>query len=138
MGRKHFLFASYLFTLSGSFILTGATALWQFWLASILLLLANSTSGAMTQALTAEVVPAPSVSKGLSYLNTLNAVASILCFAVGGILYDLLGMPVVFLGAAVLALVAGIGTELFMSNHQSAPSLKIGKMLKGLIFLITR
>jgi MFS transporter, DHA1 family, multidrug resistance protein len=132
LGRKQFLFASYLFAMSSSLVLTGAAQLWQFWLASILNLLAISTSGAMTQALTAEVVPVPSVSKGLSYLNTINAVASILCFAVGGALYDLLGLPVVFLGAAILALIAGMGIQILIQPKISAlTGVQIPRKLKA-------
>lgn len=111
LGRRHLLFASYLFAMSGSLILVSASTLWQFWLAAILHLLAFSVSGAMAQALAAETAPAHAVSKGLSYFNTLMAVASILTFAAGGVLYDLLGMPVVFLIGAVLALAAGMGVE---------------------------
>lgn len=131
LGRKHFLFASYLFAMSGSFILIGAVQLWQFWLASILHMLAYSASGAMTQALTAEVVPSQAVSKGLSYLSTLGSVASILCFAAGGVLYDLLGMPVIFLGAAVMALAAGVGIEVLIHREPSALATRIGARLRG-------
>ncbi len=126
IGSKHLLFASYMLAMSGSLILAGASSMWQFGLAAILHLLAFSTSGAMAQAITAEVVPSRSVSKGLSYLNTLIAVSNILCFAAGGVLYDLLGMPLVFLGAAVLALVSGAGIETLTGVKRAAATAGVG------------
>jgi MFS family permease len=118
LGRKHFMFVSYLFAVSGSLILFNAVALWQFWLASVLLLLAFTVSGAMTQAITGEVVPAQSLSKGLSWLNAISAAANILCFAVGGILFDLLGLPAVFLMAALLALAAAGAIETLVQRER--------------------
>jgi MFS transporter, DHA1 family, multidrug resistance protein len=124
LGRKHFLFVSYLFAMSGSLILIGAAEFWQFSLASVLLMVAFSTSGAMAQAITSEVVPAESVSQGLSWLNTLGAAANILCFAAGGLLYDLLGMPVVFLISALAALAAGAGIEVLVHTRRAVPALE--------------
>lgn len=124
LGRKHFLFASYLFAMSGSIILINATNLWQFSLASILHLLAYSNSGAMAQAISSDIVPAQAVSRALSWMNTLGAVASIFCFAIGGLLYDLLGMPLVFLTAALLALAAGAGIEILFQPRRMVPMLE--------------
>lgn len=111
LGRKHFLFTGYLFAVGGAFILAGAYALWQFSLASILNLLAYSISGAMAQALTGDVVPPQAVSRGLAYLNILGAAANILCFAIGGLVFDLLDSSTVFIIAAALALTAAAATE---------------------------
>jgi MFS family permease len=119
LGSKHFLFASYLFGLSGALILTGASALWQFWAASVLNMLAFSVSGAMSQALTSEVVPASSLGQGLSWLNTLSAAASIACFAVGGVLFERLGLPAVFLLTALVALLASTAVEWLLPSRRS-------------------
>ena len=136
LGRRHFLFASFIFAMSGSFILVGASTLWQFGLAAILHLLAFSISGAMAQALVTEVVPAQAVSKSLSYLNMLSAAANIVCFAIGGVLYDLLGLPVVFASAAALALLVGTGVETLV--HSGSPDPVMGVRLKWWKLLITR
>lgn len=138
LGRRHFLFASYLFAMTGSLILVNASALWQFWLAAILHLLAFSMSGAMAQALATEVVPSQAVSRGLSYLNTLGAAANILCFAVGGVLYDLLGMPAVFTIASALALVVAAGVEMVVHPDRTTQERKVGGRLRRWILLITR
>ena len=137
LGRKHFLFASYLLGMCGSFILVGATALWQFWLASVLHMLAFSISGAMAQALSTEIVPAQAVSKALTYMNTLAAAASILCFAVGGVMYDLLGMPAVFMMSAIMALVVGVGIETLVRKDRGGRPQRFTARLRLLRLLFT-
>lgn len=121
LGSRHFLFISYLFTVSGALILLSASALWQFWLAASLFMLAFSVSGAMGQAMTSQIVPAPALSASLSWLNTLSAAASIVIFAAGGLLFDLLGMPPVFLMAALMALAAGGALELLFHTKRREP-----------------
>lgn len=123
LGRKHFMSISYMLAVSGALILFNAAALWQFWLASALLMLAYSVSGAMAQAMTGDLVPAESMTSGLSYLNAFMAGANILTFAVGGVLIDLLGLPAVFLIAALLGLSAGAGIETLIRPARQAPEL---------------
>ena len=120
LGSKHFLFVSYLLMVSSTLILVNAADTWQFWLASILNMLAFSVSGAMSQALTSEVVSAPALSRGLSWLSTFGAGANIICFAAGGVLFDLLGLPTVFLMTALVALTAGVSVEAFIHTRTSA------------------
>jgi MFS family permease len=114
LGRKRFLVISLLFTLSGALILTRATAVWQYGLASIFNMIAFSVSAAMAQALTGEIVPVSTLDQSLARLNAFAAGASILSFAAGGWLFDLLGLPVVFLIAALAALASGTGVEVFI------------------------
>jgi MFS family permease len=122
LGRRHFLAVSYLFMVSSALILVNATALWQFWLASILNLLAYSVNGAMAQAVTSEVVPAQALSKGLSLMNTAGAASNILCFAAAGVLFDLLGLSTVFLFAALMALAAAAAIETMIRSNNPAAS----------------
>lgn len=132
LGSKHFLFISYLLMLGSALLLVGAANVWQYWLASILSTLAYSVSGAMAQSLTGEVVPASALSKGLAWLGTFGAAANILCFAVGGLLFDLLGLPTVFLIAAGVALAAGVGVEgLLQARLPRAAALKQGVVAKA-------
>jgi MFS family permease len=120
LGSRHFLFISYVLMLSGALILLNASALWQFWLAASLHLLAYSISAAMSQAMTSEIVPAPALSKSLSWMNTLSAAASIVTFAIGGVLFDVLAMPIVFLLAAGLALGAAAAIEINLQAKRPA------------------
>lgn len=132
LGSKHFLFISYLLMLGSALLLVGAANEWQYWLASILSTLAFSVSGAMAQSLTGEVVPASALSKGLAWLGTFGAAANILCFAVGGLLFDLLGLPTVFLIAAGVALAAGVGVEgLLQARLPRTVALKPGAVAKA-------
>jgi MFS family permease len=118
LGRKHFLAVSYLFMVSSALILVNAADLWQFWLASILNLMSYSVNGAMTQAVTSEVVPAPALSKGISLMNTASAASNIVCFAASGVLFDLLGISPVFLMAAMLALAAAAAIEMVVRANR--------------------
>jgi MFS family permease len=122
LGRRQFMVISYLLAMTGALILSNAVHLWQFWMASILLLLAFSISGAMNQAVTGEVVPQRSLGKALAWMGTAGAAASIVCFALGGIMFDLLGLPTVYLIAALMALLSGAALETTGRKAQSAPA----------------
>ncbi len=127
LGSKHFLFVSYLFMVSGALILMNASATWQYWLASILNMLAFSVSGAISQSLTSEVLPPEGLSAGLSWVNTTSAAANILCFAVGGVMFELLGLSVVFLIAALVALAAGTAIEGTIHTSTAADCREMGE-----------
>lgn len=111
LGRKHFLAMSYLLMVSSAIILVTATELWQFWLASILNLIAFTVSGGMAQAVTSEVLHQRALVKGLSWMNIAGSASNILCFAVAGMLFDVLGLDSVYLITAVIALAASAAVE---------------------------
>ena len=130
LGRKHFLGISFLFVLTAALILMSAKELWQYWLAAILNMSGYSVSGAMAQALTSEVVPARSLDRGLSWLGISGSIASIVCFAAGGLLIDSLGLFRVFLFVMLAATVASTAIELFL-HPDSAKQYKKGSRIVG-------
>jgi MFS family permease len=122
LGRKHFLAVSYLLIVSSALILVTASQLWQFWLASILNLLAFTVNGAMSQAVTSEVVPSHALSKGLSLMNITGAASNILCFAAAGVLFDVLGLASVYLITALIALGSAAAIEAMVRPARSIPA----------------
>ena len=120
LGRKHFLTTGILLALAGSLLLVNASQIWQFWLAAMLQLLAFSVNGAMGQALSTEIVTVENQGKGISWLNTTMSTANILCFAVGGVMIDTLGLHVVFLASAILAVIAAAALEGMVQTHSTA------------------
>jgi MFS family permease len=108
-GKKRFLIASYILAALGSLTLGAATQLWQFGLASSLMMVGFSLNRAMSTAIASDVLARESLSRGLSMMNTINSAASIISFAWVGFLLDQMGPQVVFLSIAAVPVLALFG-----------------------------
>lgn len=115
LGRRRFLSVSYLLAAGGVLTLSFARELWQFWVASILLLVAFGVGRALSSALATDILSEAELARGLAWVNTANSSASIVSFALIGFLIDRFNPPAVFVAIAVLP-VAGI----FLLNRSSA------------------
>ena len=106
LGRKRFLMLAYLLAAGGVLTLAVASALWHFWLAATLLLIASSVKGAVASALATDTLAPAALGRGLSRLNATDSVASILLFAGAGYIIDTLGTMALYGLAATLAVAA--------------------------------
>jgi MFS family permease len=106
LGKRQSLWFVYLLAAGGVLVLSGATQLWQFWLAASLTLLAFCTNGAITSAFAAELIPTGGLTRGLSWVNTTISAGAILSFLGTGYLMDLLGPKGLFLITSTLPVVA--------------------------------
>jgi MFS family permease len=104
VGGERLLTISYLLAAAGAGLLAVATALWHFQLAATLLLVAWCLSRAAASALAADLLPAEALGRGLPRLGAMDSLASIVGFAISGLVMDTLGGPVLFAGAAALAI----------------------------------
>ncbi len=106
LGRKNILILSFLITAVSVLILISAAPLWQFWLASILMIVAMCVAGSLASALAASVLsPEASVSR-LPQINTASWVAAVIGFAGAGVAIDQLGPLALFSGSALLSVFA--------------------------------
>lgn len=129
LGNRHTLTLGIMLSLAGSLLLFTATQLWQFWLAAVLHLIAFSINGSMAQALSTDILHRGVFEKGLSWLNTSIAGANIIIFAVGGWLFENLGINPVFLIAALMALLSAAGLEALVHTClEPAPKLRLIKL----------
>lgn len=106
VNRKRLLTSIYIMAAAGSLVLSSASELWQFYLATTLMLVAFCSAGAVASALVADALPQQSLSRGLSALNTVNAGAGILSSAGAGVIVDTLGGAPMYIFAAVLSAIA--------------------------------
>lgn len=106
LGRKNFLIISFLITAVSVLILVSATSLWQFWVVSILMIVAMCVTGSLAAAVAASALsPEASVFR-LPHLNTASWVAGVIGFAGSGAAIDLLGPLVLFSGSAIMSVIA--------------------------------
>lgn len=106
LGRRACLLLSYALAAGGVATLALASQLWQFGLAAALLLVAWCASRSIAAALATDVLPAAGLGRGLTRLNAMDSLASIVGFAGVGVALDAFGATSVYLAAAVLV-VAG-------------------------------
>ncbi len=111
LGRERFLATGYLLASLGVLVLVFATQLWQFWLAATLLLVSLSASGAMASALTTDILPSESLTRGLSWLKGMNSIASVIGFAGTGIFLDNFGPAGLYLVAMILPAIGALLLE---------------------------
>jgi MFS family permease len=106
LGRKRLLMAGFLVAAGGALTLSMAHQLWQFWLASALLLVAVSANGSVAAAFATDLLAPEALSRGMPRLHAMNWIAGIVGFAGGGYLMDTLEGTSLFVAIAALSLVA--------------------------------
>jgi DHA1 family multidrug resistance protein-like MFS transporter len=111
LGRERFLAIGYLLASAGVLLLVFATQLWQFWMAATLLLVSLSASGAMSSALTTDLLAPEALTRGLSWLKGMNSTASVISFAATGIFLDSFGPQALYLVALILPAVGALVLE---------------------------
>ena len=111
MGRERLLVGGYLLSAAGALTLVFATQLWQFWLAASCLLVSLSASGALAFALATDLLSGPGLSRGLSWMKGMGAMASVISFASTGLFLDTLGPIALYLAAMILPVAAAYVLE---------------------------
>lgn len=104
VGGQRLLIISYLLAAVGAGLLMIATALWQFQIAATLLLVAWCLSRAAASALATDLLPPEALGRGLPQLGAMDSLASIVGFALAGLVMDTLGGAALFTGAVGLAI----------------------------------
>jgi MFS family permease len=105
IGRKRCLFVCYAFSALGLLLLIPALSLWQFWLATSLLAIAEKSNG-VTQAYAADLTPAQAIGRGMSLFNSTSLFAGILGLSSAGFLMQTIGIDPTLLLVACLPLIA--------------------------------
>lgn len=105
LGRLRFLALCYGAGIAGLIVYSGATALWQFWLASALVAFVSYVSTGVGSALVVDLVDRRAIGRGLAWFSATGWTGGILGFAVGGFLFPTLGAPASFLLGAGLVLI---------------------------------
>ncbi|HZW04588.1 MAG TPA: MFS transporter, partial [Anaerolineaceae bacterium] len=114
LGRAHSLALAYLLCASGALMLFLAAALWQFWVAASLIMIAFCANASMNSALVTDQLSPQNLSRGLSILSTSNSTGGIISFISAGIVIDRFGL----LGLALLiAILPFIATTLLEVNQ---------------------
>jgi MFS family permease len=106
LGRRRLLVVSYALAAGGVLLLSTATELWQFWMATALLFAATTANGSVAAALATDMLPRNALRRGISWLNSMTWVAGIIGFAGTGYLTDRLGTTTTCLIAALLTIAA--------------------------------
>lgn len=102
LGRGRLLMVGYSLAAAGAVILSLASTVPHFWLASTLMMVAFCINAGLAQALGTDLLDAAQLVRGLSLLNTIKSGAAIASFAVTGYLVVALGAPQVAVVAALL------------------------------------
>jgi MFS family permease len=105
VGRRWCLALSYALAAAGAGTLVLATLLWHFWLAATLLLVAWCASRSIASALATDMLEAESLGRGLTRLNMIDSLSSIVGFACAGVAFDAFGVGL-YVAAAGAILVA--------------------------------
>jgi len=105
-GRKLFLALGILGAAGGAMLLTVATQLWQFWLATALLYVGNTVNGSVIPAFGTDLLDANALSRGLSKLSAMTWIAGIVGFTVTGYVVDAWGASALYTIAVAFALLA--------------------------------
>ena len=106
LGRTHSLALAYLFCASGAVMLFLAAALWQFWVAASLIMIAFCANVSMSSALVTDQLTPQTLSRGLSILSTSNSAGGILSFVSVGVIIDRLGPSGMAIAIAILPFIA--------------------------------
>ena len=105
MGRKTFLYITYLCGFLSVIVLAFSRELWHFWLAFILRGLALGGTG-VRNALVTDMVHQDSLGKGLAVINSSDWIGGVIGFLTTGFLYQNLGFASPFIIGGCLALAA--------------------------------
>ncbi len=89
-GRKRYLVAGYVLGVAALAILSGSSLLWQFMIASVLVVVPLRTSG-LGLALVTDLVPRPSLSRALAWAGSARWIGGILGYAGAGAAFQRLG-----------------------------------------------
>jgi MFS family permease len=108
LGRRPMLIATYGLIALASGILALADQPWHFYLAAALLSLGFAASGSVTAALAGDLLPPTALPAALGRLSAITWIAAVIAFAGGGALLSHVSAPALCLGAALLALSAGM------------------------------
>lgn len=119
LGRKRFLIVGYLLAAGGALMLSTASQVWQFWLASGLVFMAMCVNGAVAPAFVTDLLAPEALSRGLPWLNAAGRIAGIVGFASAGYLIDILGTSRLFFVPAALAVIAAVILTI-VTDQQSA------------------
>jgi len=106
LGRKRFLMLSYLVAATGALTLSFSDQLWQFWIASSLLLAARSSNGSIASALATDFLAPEALGRSLPWVHTMNWIASVIGFAGAGFGIETLGTDGLLLAAMTASIVA--------------------------------
>jgi MFS family permease len=128
VGRKRFLAASFLSVAAGLLVLYASTALWHFWVASILFTL-SFVGGPAGSALVSDLVPKVSLDKGLAVYSASTWIGGIVGCAITGCAVQHLGtastlMAGAFLPMAAIGLLAATGRSSRAASETASPSAK--------------
>jgi len=104
-GRKRCLVVCYATGAVGLLLLMQALSLWQFWLATSLLTVAERSSG-VAKAYAADLVPRQAIGRGMSLFESTSLFAGILGLSGAGYMMQTLGLAPTFLLGACLPLLA--------------------------------
>jgi MFS family permease len=121
LGRKGFMILGYLLAAGGALVLSNASQLWHFWLASALVFAARSANGPVASAYATDLLAPQALSSGLSWLNSMAWIAGVLGTASAGYLADVLGTASLYPIAAALGVTAA--TMLVLPRHKPQASL---------------
>jgi MFS family permease len=105
LGRYRLLLLCYFTSALGLVVLGVSTALWHFWLASIIGA-GFGASGAVSSALVTDLVPEQGLSLGLSLIGASTWVGGVLGFSLGGYAIQSVGLSATFFIGAAAALLA--------------------------------
>ncbi len=105
-GRKRYLAMSYVAGIVALVVLSRAAWLWQFMIASALSAALFRVSGAVGKALVTDLVPRPSLPRGLSRYGAIGWVGGMLGFAGTGLALQRLGTLTTFIIGMVLSAIA--------------------------------
>lgn len=117
-----FLAMGYALAAGGAMTLSSSTQLWQFWLAAALMMLAYCLNGAMLSALATKILHPSALSRGLPWVTSSTAMASILSFGSTGFIMDSWGPGMLFAGASILSLAALLELYMLYSKLGSGPN----------------
>ncbi len=121
IGPRRCLLLAYALAIGAALTLSMATQLWHFWLGASLAFIAWCTSGSMAAAYATSMLSPERLGRNLPRLNAMESAASILGFASTGYVLDMLGPVSLYLGAAVLGIIAV--TILGLSLRQLRPGI---------------
>jgi MFS family permease len=105
-GRKNILILGYMMAAAGVLFLIISTQAWHFAIASAMLLIAMTVSGSVASAFATDLLSREVLVRVLPWFSAVGFLAGIVGFAGSGFLIENLGATRLFLGTAVLALLA--------------------------------
>lgn len=106
LGRKTSLVFGYLIAAGSALMLMGARDLWQFWVASFLVMIARNVISSMSSAFATDMLDLNALGRALPLVGTVNWAAGAMGFAGTGLMMDLFGASNLYRTATIIALLA--------------------------------